>query len=91
MSAVFARTALRDCPTLFTRVVRFNQHPATTLHHDHLLLYRRIYDNIGRPRPARADRVGLVAGVVGVAWIVTWMVNLAASGPGAVGSVMARA
>ncbi|HVJ87854.1 MAG TPA: SctK family type III secretion system sorting platform protein [Caulifigura sp.] len=37
MSAVFARTALRDCPDLFTRVVRFNQHPATTLHTDHLL------------------------------------------------------
>ncbi|HVJ69771.1 MAG TPA: SctK family type III secretion system sorting platform protein [Caulifigura sp.] len=36
MSAVFARTALRSSPDLFTRVVRFNQHPAATLHRDHI-------------------------------------------------------
>ncbi len=35
MSAVFARQALRTSPALFMRVVRFNQHPAATLHSDH--------------------------------------------------------
>jgi hypothetical protein len=35
MSAVFARTALRSNSDLFTRVVRFNLHPASTLHTDY--------------------------------------------------------
>ncbi len=36
MSAVFVRSVLRSCPELFTRVVRFNQHPAATLHADYI-------------------------------------------------------
>lgn len=36
MSAVFVRTAIRSTPDLFLRVVRFNQHPAATIHRDHI-------------------------------------------------------
>jgi hypothetical protein len=36
MSAVFVREAAKSCPQLIQKVVRFNLHPASTLHRDHI-------------------------------------------------------